>query len=96
MARPQDYPIFDQHVMRAFLALTQGYIYRRPKEARVLCLKYEHFCSSYSGYRGFFFKLVSEVGSPEPKAVDRALWAFGRHLKRLHRVDGPLPLGEDR
>ena len=96
MARPQDYPIFDQHVMRAFWALTQGYIYRRPKEARVLCLKYEHFCSSYSGYRGFFFKLVSEASSPEPKAVDRALWAFGRHLKRLHRVDGPLPLGEDR
>lgn len=92
MARPQDYPIFDQHVMTAFFAINQGYIYRRPKEARAICLKYEKFRSAYGGYRDFFFKLVDEADAPEPKAVDRALWAFGRHLKRLHRVDGPLPL----
>jgi len=91
MARPQDYPVFDQHVMRAFGALTRGYIYRMPKETRLPCLKYENFCSSYSGYRSLFFRMVSEASSPEPKSVDRALWAFGRHLKRLHRVDGPLP-----
>jgi len=95
MARPRDYPIFDQHVVRAFLALTQGYVYRRPKEARALSLKYEDFRSAYGNYRDFFFKVVGEAGSPEPKAVDRALWAFGRHLKQLHRVDGPLPLAED-
>jgi len=94
MARPQDYPIFDQHVMRAFLALTKGHILRHPGQVRGLCQSYERFRSSYSGYREFFFDLVSEAGSPEPKAVDRALWAFGRHLKRLHRVEGPLLLGE--
>lgn len=95
IARPQDYPIFDQHVMRAFLALARGYLVRNPRQVRVPCRSYERFCSSYSGYRGFFFKLVDEAGSPESKAVDRALWAFGRHLKRLHRVDGLLPLAEE-
>jgi len=96
MARPQDYPILDQHVMRAYYALTTGYIYRNPRETRVPCRSYEQFRSSYSDYRDFFFGVVGEAGSPEPKAVDRALWAFGRHLKRLYRVDGHLPLGEER
>jgi len=91
MARPHDYPIFDQHVLTAFFALTEGYIYRSPKEARVPCVEYENFCSSYNGYKVFFSKLLSESGSPEPKAVDRALWAFGKHVKRLHRIDGPFP-----
>ncbi len=94
MARPQDYPIFDQHVVRAYLALTTGYLWRNPGEVGAPCYNFERFSSSYSGYRSFFFNLVEEAGSPEPKQVDRALWAFGRHLKRLHRADGPLPLGE--
>ena len=94
MARPQDYPIFDQHVMRAYLALTTAYIRRNPRVVRAPCRNYERFISAYGGYRSFFFRLVEEAGSPEPKKVDRALWAFGRHLKRLHRADRPLPLGE--
>jgi hypothetical protein len=94
MARSQDYPIFDQHVMRAYLALTTGYIHRNPREVEAPCGSYERFSSSYSGYRSFFFHLVKEASAPEPKDVDCALWAFGRHLKRLHRTDGPLPLGE--
>jgi len=96
MARPLDYPIFDQHVMRAYLALTRGYLYRNPREAIEPCRSYERFCSAYSGYRSFFFDLVKEAGASELKAVDRALWAFGRHLKRLHRVDGPLLIGDNR
>ncbi len=90
MARPLDYPIFDQHVMRAHLALTRGYLYRNPREVIEPCRTYERFCSAYRGYRSFFFDVVKEAGASELKAVDRALWAFGRHLKRLHRVDGPL------
>lgn len=94
MARPQDYPIFDQHVVRAFFALTTGYLYCNPKQVRVPCRTYERFSSAYGGYRSFFFDVMKEAGYPEPKKVDRALWAFGRHLKRLHRVDGPLPIAE--
>ncbi len=94
MARPQDYPIFDQHVMRSFLALTTGFVRRNPREARMVCRSYERFYSAYGGYKGFFFQLVREAGLPQPKKVDRALWAFGRHLKRLHPVDGPLLKGE--
>lgn len=94
MARPWDYPIFDQHVMRSFLALTTGFLCRNPREAKMICHSYERFYSAYGGYKGFFFDLMTEAGSPEPKRVDRALWAFGRHLKRLHRVDGPLLIGE--
>lgn len=69
IACPYDYPVFDQHVMRAFFALTKGYIYRSPKEARVPCVKYEIFCSSYSGYKAFFFEMLTESpGSlPSPR-----------------------------
>lgn len=95
MARPEDYPILDQHVMRAFFAVTRGYVYCNPKEVRVPCHSHERFCSVYSDYREFFFDLVKEAGSPELKKVDRALWAFGKHLKRLHRQDGPLPMGKE-
>jgi len=94
MARPQDYPIFDQHVMRAYLVLTTGYLRRNPREVGAPCRNYEWFSSAYGGYRSFFFHLVKEAGFPELKKVDCALWAFGRHLKRLHQADGPLPLGE--
>ena len=90
MARPLDYPIFDQHVMRAYLALARGYLYLNPREVIEPCRNYERFCSAYRGYRSFFFDVVKEASASEPKAVDRALWAFGLHLKRLHRVDGPL------
>jgi len=92
IARPQDYPILDQHALRAYYALTTGYVYCNPKEVREPCRSYDRFRSCYSDYRDFFFRLWGEAGSPQPKAVDRALWAFGRHLKQLHRVDGPLPL----
>jgi len=93
MARPDDYPIFDRHVMRAYIAITTGYLRLNPGEASMLCRSYDRFCSTYGGYKGFFLQLVAETGFP-PKKVDRALWAFGRHLRRQHREDGPLPLGD--
>lgn len=92
MARPDDYPIFDRHVMRSYTAITTGYLRLNPREANMVCRSYDRFRSSYGGYRDFFLQMVKETGFP-PKKVDRALWAFGRHLRRQHRADGPLPIG---
>ena len=92
IARPEDYPILDQHVMRAFLCLTEGYVYLNPRQISAPCRSYPRFCAIYYPYREFFFKLVKEASCSEPKAADRALWAFGRHPKSLHQRDGPLML----
>ena len=90
MVRPGDYPILDQHAMRAFLCLAEGYVYLNPKQTSVACRSYSRFRSVYHPYRDFFFRLTEESHCPEPKAADRALWAFGRHLKRLYLRDEPL------
>ena len=92
IARPEDYPILDQHVMRAFLCLTKGHVYLNPKQISAPCRSYSRFRTIYHPYRDFFFKLVKEGSCSEPKAADRALWASGKHLKRLHQRDGALEL----
>ena len=91
IARPRDYAILDQHVMRAFRCLTTGRIWKDPRELTP-CFSYERFCSVTKPYNSFFFELVRESGCSDPKAVDRALWAFGKHLKTLHKRDSSIPL----
>jgi hypothetical protein len=90
IVRPEDYPILDQHVMRAFLCLREGYVYLNPKQISSPCRSYPRFRTIYYPYRDFFFKLMKEGSCSQPKAADRALWAFGKHLKRLYQRDGPL------
>lgn len=54
IARPRDYAILDQHVMRAFLCLTTGHIWMNPKELSP-CGSYERFCSVTKPYIALSF-----------------------------------------
>lgn len=69
IARPDDYPIIDQHVLRARHFLTCGEI-SEPEQS----------LSTYSSYKEFFFKVVKESGK-ESREVDKALMSFGQYLK---------------
>lgn len=69
ITRPQDYPIFDQHVLRAW-----NYIKNDKIEELDKTLEF------YNEYRIFFFDLASKF-EPDHRKVDQALMAFGQFLK---------------
>jgi hypothetical protein len=68
IARPNDYPIVDQHVLRAYHYLTNGKITEPPQTLQ-----------TYNSYKNFFFKIVEESGK-KPREVDKALMTFGQFL----------------
>ena len=69
IARPDDYPIVDQHVLRAHHFLVHGEI-TDPDQT----------LETYNSYRDFFFKIAKESGK-EFREVDKALMSFGQYLK---------------
>lgn len=77
IARPDDYPIVDQHVLRAYHFLTHCEI-TEPKQT----------LETYNSYREFFFKIANE-SSKEFREVDKALMSFGQYLKSQFCQLGP-------
>jgi len=69
IARPDDYPIIDQHVLRAYHFLTYGEI-SEPEQS----------LSTYNSYKEFFFKVAKESGK-EFREADKALMSLGQYLK---------------
>jgi len=70
IARPHDYPIVDQHVLRAYYFITHDKMIE-PKRS----------LETYFSYRNFFFKIVKN-SSRDCREVDKALMAFGQFLKK--------------
>ncbi len=70
---PDDYPIFDQHVGRAFHYLTSSQITQMPLSNTEKERLY------FEQYVPFFNKLSNR--SVSRKKLDEALWAFGKFLK---------------
>ena len=69
---PDKFPIFYQHVYRAYNFLVNRSIKEisDSNKAKLIC---------YDQYSKFFNKLKSE--SNDPRKIDKALWAFGKFLK---------------
>ena len=69
---PDGYPIFDQHVCRAFYFISKGQrkeiSTKNPDKEKVY----------FNEYVDFFNELT---GKPNRKKLDEALWAFGKFLK---------------
>jgi len=68
ICRPTEYPIFDQHVFRAFIFLTTKNI---PKELQTI--------EDYKDYRDFVFK-IHEQYKISLRNIDKGLMAFGQFL----------------
>jgi len=71
---PQEYPIFDQHVYRAYYFLTHQQLNEIPNSNPQ---KEEIYFKNYA----VFFRDVLEKTSCNQKKIDEALWAFGKFLK---------------
>ena len=68
ISKPDEYPIVDQHVLRAWSFLTKGKI-EEPKQT----------LQNYQQYRNFFFDLAKQ-SSKSCRDIDRALMVFGQFL----------------
>lgn len=72
----QKFPIFDQHVYRAMKYIQTGKLCELPKNEDA---KIEIY---FEEYLSFFQSLQAELRSRENQKLDRALWRFGKFLKR--------------
>jgi hypothetical protein len=81
IARPNDFPIFDQHVLRAYRFLQHGKVMAKKEEGASV--------ADYDEYRSFFFQLVKQSGKQRGE-VDQALMAFGQHLTPYAKDDSRL------
>ena len=69
VSRPSDYPMVDQHVLRAWSFLTKNKIEDPEKTLE-----------NYRKYRIFFFELANQCRT-DLRSIDRALMAFGQFLR---------------
>lgn len=81
---PKTYPIFDQHVCRAFYFLTEHKLREIPNKD----MEKENL---YFGYYVDFFNSLADGKSR--KKIDEALWALGKFLKTDYgnRIASPSP-----
>lgn len=70
---PEVYPLYDQHVYRAFIKS------QYPNQKLTQTAKTTW--SAYTEYRSFFIKQLKVAKLPY-WIVDRALWTYGKHLKK--------------
>lgn len=69
-----EFPIFDQHVYRAFLYFQNKTDHKLPSSKKeILKIYHEEYCE-------FFFKLKKATGFDSFR-VDKALWTFGKLIK---------------
>lgn len=75
LAKPQKWPIIDQHTVRAFLALTKGRVNQTPRIG----------WDTWLEYTAFFDAVISSAGVASCENgrshVDKALFAWGKSLK---------------
>lgn len=72
---PQSYPIFDQHVCRAFYFLSENQVKEIPSNNVAKENLY------FKEYVKFFNRLSNKNKEVSRKKIDEALWAFGKFLK---------------
>ena len=76
VTRPDDFPMFDQHVYRAFIFLQDGEITDRSFSEKDIKL--------YLDYSSFVTK-VKEETSLDWRTIDKAFFAFGKFIKEYKR-----------
>ena len=74
---PTEYPLYDQHVYRAYKHLTSD-----GKKNPTIA---SNTWAAYTAYRNFFLNLLAEKPNTEYATLDRALWSFGKSVKICKR-----------
>lgn len=78
--QPERFPIYDQHVHRAMTFIKTGKCEEIPSTNQ---RKVNAYCEEYLPFHARFRSIDS-------RSADKALWAFGRYLKRPGFPVGPL------
>ncbi len=69
--RPEEFPIYDQHVHRAMIFIKRGIIEEIPSYDPKKVAEYvSHYLPFYTTFTGF-----------NNREVDKALWSFGKFIK---------------
>ena len=76
--QPDLFPIFDQHVYRAYAYLQWG-------EVSELKGTVKHQIALYETYQRFFKEIQSTSQCP-PRSLDKAFWAFGKFIKQYKSI----------
>ncbi len=76
IARPSEYPILDQHVVRSYHYLSTRERKEIPKNATK-----EEYLELVKNY-GIFFRKLKSMSGKEDREIDRALLCFGQFLKQ--------------
>lgn len=76
---PERFPIYDQHVLRAYRYLQEGKVIQEKITDKSIIHYREH-------YTPFFLNLVQVSHNLGRKQVDNALWAFGKFLKQYPKM----------
>lgn len=82
---PQNYPIFDQHVYRAFYFLQNNQVKDIPS---INATKEKIY---FNEYEKFFNSLAHTHTEVNRKKIDEALWAFGKFIKTDYGKSVVLP-----
>ena len=77
---PDEYPIFDQHVYRAYRFINNLPAEPLPESKDKATIKYDN-C-----YRPFYQKIQDEATGFSSKKIDEALWAFGKFLSTYPKM----------
>ncbi len=86
---PNEYPIFDVHVWRAYNYLNKGERKELPSNNLTKIELYK------KEYLPFFNELSPKTKEPNRKSVDEALWAFGKFLKPYFATESNPPITND-
>jgi len=73
--KPDEFPIFDQHVYRSMIYLQTNKIEEMKNNNQIKLHKYEH------EYLKFFNSISLEI--TDYKKYDEAMWVFGKFLKQI-------------
>ncbi|CAN5337378.1 hypothetical protein BH09BAC1_BH09BAC1_00440 [soil metagenome] len=85
---PQVFPIFDQHVFRAFTFITEGTITELPQNKGGI--KHKEVYAIYKETYLPWFSQIRDNQNIKPKRIDEALFSFGRVLKSLRNVPAKI------
>ena len=73
--QPSEFPIYDQHVYRAFKFIKNKTTEEIPASNK---LKFQIYIDDYLP----FFKMIKSTTTYTDKNIDEALWAFGKMIKK--------------
>jgi hypothetical protein len=84
---PNEYPLYDQHVYRAYYNIALD----DKKEIDIAPNTWE----AYKAYKSFFIRLLNETKLPFWE-LDRALWVYGKNIKKNYKLKSNKDIKKDR